>query len=187
MAFGWLHSSTMGLICNKMMLWPSAKEGHFPPIRARMIIPGSKSSDSGKKKANRTGTINRAALAQSCQAPSTCLFNAAWESGRWWTGWIPVLPWLRHLSEAIPSMGSAGKSQHSALESWRLFLRTAPPPRHYWRQVSQRGRAVKSAGLGQANSGSENVCLIPDYREQRPGRTASRRAQDRVSLLKLLL
>ena len=50
-------------------------------------------------------------------------------------------------------------------------MRTAPPPRHNWRQVSQRGRAVKSTGLGQANSGSENACLTPDYREQRLGRT----------------
>lgn len=39
MNFGWLHSRTMGLICNKMMFWPSAKEGHFPPIRACIIIP----------------------------------------------------------------------------------------------------------------------------------------------------
>ena len=30
---------------------------------------------------------------------------------------FPTLPWLRHLSEAIPFMGNAGKSQRSVLRA----------------------------------------------------------------------
>ena len=128
MAFGWLHLSTMGLISNKMMLWPSAKEGHFPPIRAHIIIPGSKSSDGAKKKAHRPGMLNRAASAQNCQAPSTCLFNAPRERGRRWIRWIPHTSLAPTSKQGHSLHGQCWQIPTFSLKSWRLFLRTAPPP-----------------------------------------------------------
>lgn len=56
----------MGLIGNKMMLWPSAREGHLPPITACIIIPRQQNTvmlERKKREASSSGKIDQAAVA----------------------------------------------------------------------------------------------------------------------------
>lgn len=52
-AFGSLHPSTTGLMRNKTIFRPSAKEGHSLPIRACIVIPGQRRLQCWEEKENK--------------------------------------------------------------------------------------------------------------------------------------
>lgn len=111
--FGWIHSSTMGLICKKMMFWPSAKEGNFPPIRAGLIIPRQQKLWCWEEKRKLIWHDKLGCLVLAAKHPS--YFSLMPLYNQTMVDWIhsPTVPWPWHLSEAIPFMGNAGKSWHS--------------------------------------------------------------------------